>query len=159
MSARLWWTVSAGCLMTALLVLFITLRPQQVVVKTRPPDPTRPVFNIEFPAVGVAKSRADAFVLPGQIVVPPRAIVRIKGLIRAESRTGNGLIIAELKVPRPDGSMPMCGNGLTGVILKANEECAFELEVHYPPRTAGPAILEVRLGDEFLATARLKMMP
>jgi hypothetical protein len=157
-SPRLRWTTVTVIFVVMAAALVLTLRPRPTQVQYGRVDPTHPVFNVEFPAVRAAKSRADAYSLPGELVIPPGAVLHIKGLVRAGT-TCDSLIIAEMLVPRPDGTFPMCGNGATGVKLAANSDCPYELQLHYPKGTDGITIVEVRLGDEYLATARLKMTP
>lgn len=115
-------------------------------------DPTRPVVEVLVPLVDPEKDKGKAHVLAEKIAIPPRGIVRIKGTFRAGSRNGNARIIAEAKVPSASGRMALLSNGVTGLRMKQNAECKFELIMHFPEKFRG-GILEIRLKDEFIATA------
>lgn len=121
-------------------------------------DPTRPIVEVQIPLVNVEENHANAFVLPEEIVVPPRATVRIKGKFRTGSRKGGSAIIGEARVPSSTGKTALLNNGMTVVRMRENSICEFEVLMHFPKQSRS-GILVIRLKDEFLATGRFRSAP
>lgn len=67
------------------------------------------------------------------------------------------MMVAETRIPGPNGVMVMTGNGVAPVVMVEYKECEFELILYQPAVNQPPTVLEIRVGDEFLATGRLVM--
>jgi hypothetical protein len=153
------WGGIAATLIALSIAVYLVLSSRRVPPQQRPRlDPTRPVVEVSIPLASLTARRTDAFVLPDEVIVPPRAIVRIKGKFHTGKRSGGTLVVAEAKVASKTGKMALLCNGLKGVQLNENAICEFELLIHFP-KNVRPGIVDFKVGDEFLATASFKPGP
>jgi hypothetical protein len=150
-----WVCFAIGVVVLAAGVYVVLRSGNPKISQPAPLDPTRTIVDVQIPVVEVHSDRQKAFVVPNDIVVHPRAIVRVRGKFRTGQRNGTALVIAEAKVPSGNGSMAVYNNGSRGVRMSPNTESEFEV-LMYQPQLVRDCTLEIRLGDEFLATGQLK---